>query len=308
MRAAHTLGAVNLDLLRSFFLIAELGSLSKAASRLRVSQSTLTRQMHTLEHEIGGALFERSSTGVALTSTGNILLERARPALGALEQALGEARRSARGQSETLRVGYIMSAASEYLNPALAALRKKHPEVKVKLQDLSPGEQIAALRRGEIDLALLSAVGGVLAQEFYVRKLASLPVWVALAETHPLAAQASVRLADLKSEMFVGALEADLPGYNQWVRQICRKAGFRPKLLGDAEGLTHGFSLVVSDAAVSLVAKFAVQTRMPGVVFRPLADDGIRWDLLLAWQRGKLAAPVKEMLAQLEAGVRAARA
>jgi DNA-binding transcriptional LysR family regulator len=299
MRAAHSLGGVHLDLLRSFLLVAERGSLNKAAAALRMSQSTLTRQMHALEQEIGGALFERSSTGVALTATGNVLLESARPALASLDQALGEARRLARGQSERLRIGYIMSAASDYLNPALAALRRAHPEVKVTLLDLSPGEQIAALRRGEIDLALFGNVGASLAKEFYLRKIASLPVWVALAETHPLAERDTVRLAELKRELFVGALESDLPGYNRWLVQICRRAGFRPKLLGDAESLTHGFSLAVSDGALSLVPKFAAQARVPGVVFRPLADGGIHWELLLAWQRGKISAPVKAMLTSI---------
>ncbi len=297
MREAHSNPAVHLDLIRSFFLVAEMGSLNRAAARLRVSQSTLTRQMRALEHEVGGALFERSSTGVALTAAGNALRSSARPALDALEQAVGEARRLARGQSEELRIGYLMSAAPQYLNPVLAGLRREHPKVKVRLVDLSPGEQIAALRRGEIDLALLGDVGGQLAREFYVRRIAAQPVWAALPETHALAGRARVRLAELRNDVLVGAREADLPGYNRWVTQLCRKAGFRPKFLGDAESLIHSFSVVVSDGAVSLVPEFAAQAKVPGVVFREVADDGVRWELLLAWQRGKLTAPVREMLA-----------
>ena len=294
---------MNVELIRSFLLIAELGSLSAAAGRLRVSQSTLTRQLQALEHEVGGALFERSSTGVAPTAAGNALAKSVRPALEALEHALAEARRLARGQSETLRIGYLQSAAPEYLNPALAALRKAHPEVKVKLLDRSPGEQLAALRSGELDLAMLGNVGGTLAREFYVRRVAALPVWVALAETHPLAGRATVRLAELRTELFVGALESDLPGYNRWVMQLARKAGFRPKFLGDADSLTHGLALVVSDGAVSLLPKFAAQGRVPGIAFRPLADEGARWELLLAWQRGKMTAPLKAMLDQVAVGV-----
>ncbi|WP_218281135.1 LysR substrate-binding domain-containing protein [Verrucomicrobium spinosum] len=52
-----------------------------------------------------------------------------------------------------MRIGYIGSAAQFYLNPALTELRKRHPEVRVKLLDQAPGEQIAALQQGEIDLA-----------------------------------------------------------------------------------------------------------------------------------------------------------
>lgn len=291
---------LQLDLLRSFFLIAELGSLNRAADRLRVSQSTLTRQMHALEHEVGGRLFERSSTGVALTATGNILLASARPAIEALDHALGEARRLARGQSERLRIGYLMSAAGEYLSPALAALRRVRPEVKVKLLDLSPGEQLAALRRGEIDLAFLNHLGAAAGREFYVRRIASLRVMVALPEQHALAAEESVPLAALRNEVFVGAPESDMPGHNRWIAQLCRQAGFRARFLGDADSLTHGMAMVVSDGAVSLLPEHAASVRTPGVVVRPLRGSKARVELVMAWQRGKVSDPVRTVLAHFE--------
>ena len=301
MRSAHTLDGLNLDLLRSFFAVAEHGSLSKAADRLRLSQSTLTRQMHTLEHELGGRLLERSSTGVALTASGNALSEHVRPALEALDTALGEVRRLARGQSSQLRIGYLLSAVPDYLTPALIALRKEHPEVKLKLLDLSPGEQITALRKGEIDLALLGCAGSFLSREFYVRKIAALPIYAALPENHPLAEKSSLRLADLRGEMFVGAGDDDMPGHNRWIAQIFKRAGFRPRFVADAESLTHGFTLVVGENAVALVPQYSTKTHAPGVVFRPIADSMVKWDLLVAWQRGKISAPMRSVLDRLTA-------
>lgn len=299
--------ALNLDLLRSFFVVVEHGSLNKAAERLRVSQSTLTRQMHALEHEIGGRLLERGSTGVALTATGNRLLEAARPALDKLDAALGEARRIARGQSDQLRIGYLMSAAPDYLNPALAALRREHPEVKIKLLDLSPGEQIEALRKGEIDLAILDGAGALLAREFYVQPIASLPVFVACAEHSALAEKASLRLTDLRDALFVGAQESDMPGHNRWITQLCRRAGFRPRFVGDAESLVHGLATVVSENAVALAADYVTKTRSPGVAFRPLREPGVKWQLMIAWQRGKTSPAVRTVVENLGAGARGNR-
>lgn len=296
MRGAHSLARMNIDLLRSFFEIAAQGSLSKAAERLRVSQSTLTRQMNSLEHEIGGALLERSPTGVALTATGHVLLDGVRPVLAKFDAAIGEARKLARGQSDSLRIGYIMSAAQEFLNPALAALRRSHPEVKVKLLDLSPGEQIGALRRGEIDVALIGHAGALIDKEFYVKRLAALPILVALADVHPLAGRAQIALADLRGELFVGAHEQDMPGHNRWISQICRKAGFRARFVEDAESLTHGLAMVVTDGAVSLIPDYARKTNVPGVVIRPLKSPAPKWDLLVAWQRGRTSAPLRVLL------------
>jgi DNA-binding transcriptional LysR family regulator len=297
MRAAHTVrGHVNLDLLRSFFAIVEHGSLNKAAERLRVSQSTLTRQVHALEHTVGGRLFERETTGVALTATGHALADGMRPVLGKFDAVLDDTRKLARGQSAKLRVGYLMSAASCYLHPALAKLRASHPEVKVKLHDLSPGEQIEALRKGELDVAMVGNVGTFLAREFFVRRVASLPVLVALPENHTLAARGSIRLADLKRELFVGAPDRDMPGHNAWVGQLCRRAGFRPRFLEDSDSLAHGLATIVTDGAVALLPQYAKWATVPGVVFRPLQDAKAKWDLIVAWQRGKPSAPVRAIL------------
>lgn len=301
MRRTHThAGDVNLDLLRSYFAIVELGSLNRAAERLRVSQSTLTRQMQALEREAGGVLLERGPAGVAPTAAGHVLAERTRTLLAEFDEVLAEVRRRARGQSASLRVGYLQSAAACYLNPALAGVRKDHPEVRVTLRDLSPGEQMRALRAGEIDVALIGQTGALLAKEFYVRTLASLPVWVALPEDHAQAKARAVRLGDLRDALFVGAPEADVPGHRRWVSQVCRRAGFRARFTADAESLSHGLSLVVTEGAVSLLPDYVKRQPAPGVVFRALVDDPARWELMVAWQRGRSPAALKTLLAGLE--------
>ena len=289
---------MNLDLLRSFFAIVEQGSLNKAAERLQVSQSTLTRQMQALEQDAGGVLLERSTGGVSLTATGHVLHERMRPLLEQFDVALADVRRRARGQSTELRVGYLMSAAQDFLNPALAVLRKAHPEVKVKMRDLSPGEQIRALRAGELDVGLLGQAGEVVKCDFYVKTLAVLPVVVALPADHVLAGAEvkGVRLADLKKEVFVGALEEDLPGHNQWLTRLCKAAGFRARIVQDADSLSHGLSLVVTEGAVSLLPGLDTVIRAPGVVMKPLLDSTARWELMVAWQRGKASAAVKALV------------
>lgn len=277
---------MNIDVLRSFVAVAELGSLNKAAERLRVSQSTLTRQMQGLEHELGGKLVERSHAGVALTAAGHTLFDGARPLLERLDALVGETRRRARGQSGSLRLGYLMSAAAEFLTPALAEVRRQHPEVKVKLFDLAPGEQCAALRRGELDAAIIGNPDASLSREFFLKRIASLPVAVAMPETHPLSERREIALAELRNEMFVGAKDEDMPGYNRWLIQLCRRARFRPRFVENADGLFHALSLLVAENAVTLLPAPATNSS-PGVVFRPLRERAARWDLVIAWQRGK---------------------
>src|ERR1700760_1295714 len=121
-----------LDKLRLFLVVLEEGSLRRAADRLRISQSSITRQLQSLELELSGRLLERTSAGVRPTNGGHALAERAKALLADYDSSMAEVRRMVRGESERLCIGYIASALNEYLGPALAALRRAHPGLKVK--------------------------------------------------------------------------------------------------------------------------------------------------------------------------------
>src|ERR1700704_3622909 len=127
--------------LRSFMTVIEEGSLHRAEERLHLSQSTLSRQMQALESELGGQLLERTSTGVRPTNGGHALAAQASALLASYQGTMVEVRRLLRDESEELRIGYVGSAAHDYVNPALAKLRATHPAAKLHLLDLSPGEQ-----------------------------------------------------------------------------------------------------------------------------------------------------------------------
>src|SRR5579862_4367967 len=143
-----------LDKLRLFLVVLEEGSFRRAAERLRISQSAITRQMQSLELDLGGRVLERTSSGVRPTNGGHALAAKAKILLADYDSTMAEVRRLVRGESERLRIGYIASAFQQYLAPALAAVRRAYPKLKVKMLDQTPGEMIIALRQGKIDLAL----------------------------------------------------------------------------------------------------------------------------------------------------------
>jgi len=301
MRLAHRKAAVNLDLVRSLLVVLEEGSINRAAARLHLAQSTLTRQIQALEHELGGRLLERTSTGVAPTAAGHALADGMRAILDSVDATLANARRLAQGRHDQLRIGYLLYATGTHLNPALAALRRDHPEVKVKLTDLSPGEQIAALRAGTIDLAVTGQEGGSLGGEFYSRRLAQLPLLAVLHAEHALAGRPSIKLADLREEIFVGAPERDMPGRNRWVTKLCRRAGFRTRFGPEAQSLSEAFSMVVSDHVVTIVPDYVQSAPAPGVVLRRISESWATWDFIVLWQRGRAGPAVRAFLDALAA-------
>lgn len=291
-----------MDLVRAFLVVLEEGSLNRAALRLHLGQSTLTRQMQGLEYELGGALLERTAIGVAPTGSGQVFAERMRSVLQGYDAAVEAVRKEARGQKSTLRVGYLLSAGRKYLNPALAELRVRHPEVQVKLFDMTPGEQIRALRKGELDVGLVGQEGAGLAREFYSRRVETLPLLVVLAAEHRLAARERVEVADLKGELFVGVPEAEVPGRDRWITSLCRHAGFKPRFLMESESLVHALSLVVSEQAVAIMPNYVEDVPAAGVVMRPLDGKAASWDFLVVWQRGKVGPALKTLVAAIPQG------
>jgi molybdate transport repressor ModE-like protein len=291
-----------LEKIRLFLVILEEGSLRRAADRLRVSQSAITRQMQSLEHDLGGRVLERTSAGVRPTNGGQALAERAKTLLADYDSTMAEVRRLVRGESERLRIGYIASAVQEYLGPALAALRRAYPRLKVEMLDQTPGEMIIALRQGKIDLALTLHGIDLLSRDFYARKMATVRSLVALPVTHRFATERQVSLSELKGESFVRGSDDVVPGYNQRLIQFCRKyGGFRPRLatIDQATGLVESLALAANEEAISIQPAFIAHLNVPNVVMVPIADAGATWDLFVVWQRGKIAGPLRTLLSEL---------
>ena len=258
--------------------------------------------MQALEHELGGKLLERSSTGVQPTAGGYALAARMGKLLVSYDSAMLEVRRLARGETKRLRIGYLASAYEEYLAPALKRLCQLHPRIKVKLFDLFPGEQITALRRGEIDVALTQEIGDLLGRDFYARQLAVTESIVCLPVGHPLASRKQVKIAELKNETFVSGTEDRVPGYRRRLAQICRNCGkFRPKLIDDSGDLSSKLAMVANEDAVALLPAYMRHRAAPGVVIIPVADAGATWRLFVVWQRGKTGGALRTLLDSLPA-------
>jgi molybdate transport repressor ModE-like protein len=292
-----------LEKLRLFLVILEEGSLRRAADRLRISQSAITRQIQALELELGGQVLERTSAGVRPTNGGAVLAERAKALLADYDSTMAEVRRLNRGESERLRIGYIASAVQEYLGPALAVLRRDYPKLKVKMLDQTPGEMIIALRQGEIDLALTLHGIDLLSRDFYIRKIATVKSLVALPVSHRFATKRQVSISQLKDETFVRGSDDAVPGYTQRIIQLCRKyGGFRPRLatIDKTTSLVESLAVAANEEAISIQPAFISHLEVPNVVMVPIADAGATWDLFVVWLRGKVAGPLRTLLSELD--------
>ena len=284
-------------------MVVEEGSLHRAPERAHISQSAVTRQMQLLEHDLGGRILERTSIGVRLTTGGYMLAQKAKLLLDEYDSTMGDVRRLVRGEGNQLRIGYLASAGQEYLGEPIRALRRVHPKVKMKMIDLTPGEMITALRRGEIDLALTYLGMDLLSRDFYTRKIDTVPSVVVLPIDHQLASQKQIPISQLKYERFLQVAETCAPGYNQSVTKLCRRIGkFRPRFapVRAFESIAESLGISGNEDAVSVNPMFVRHLKIPNVAIVPVADKGATWEVFVAWQRGKTAASVRALIDALD--------
>ena len=142
--------------LRYFVAVAEMENVSRAAmQRLHVSQPSLSRQIRDLEDEMGVQLLERTAKSVRLTEAGRAFLDEARAILKHTDDAVGKVRAIA-GKSETeLHIGDLPLATGRVMPALLPAYQQAMPNVKVKDNDRAVEKNIAGVRDGRLQLAII---------------------------------------------------------------------------------------------------------------------------------------------------------
>lgn len=141
--------------LRTFIHVAELGSLSKAAGRLRIAQPALSRQIRMLEEELGVRLFERHGRGMIITEQGRDALKHAARVIAELDELKAVAAGSEASLSGHVAIGISPTVADVVSVPFVTAFRSQYPGVMVQLVSAYTGYLLDSLYRGEIDLAVL---------------------------------------------------------------------------------------------------------------------------------------------------------
>ncbi|MCY9784416.1 LysR family transcriptional regulator [Nocardiopsis sp. EMB25] len=297
--------------LRTLCLLADTGSVTRAAAALSTSQPALTTQLQRIEREVGGPLFHRGRSGVSPTELGEFVLVRARSVLLSMDDLLNDitARRSS---PTTLRIGGVGPLALELS----ARLPEVFPGVPVNVRtEYSPKLVTDLVRAGRLDVGTtvdyvdrdLPADGplawAVLAVE---------PLYVALWENHPQADRPTVRLADLGDSPWA-LTPPDGSGWPECFYLACQRAGFTPNVPFRLYDRSEIHDLIRDHRAVApCQSDFDTSG---GVVVRPLAEAPIRLRHLLVWRRdspihqasGRVARAAREILDRSPKSVAAPR-
>lgn len=146
---------MNLEQLTGFVEIASLGHFTRAAERLHLAQPSLSRQISSLERDLGVELFHRARGNVSLTAAGERLLPIARRMLADAESARGEMAELAGLRRGRIRLGATPTLCTSLVVDVLAEFRERHPGIDIEILERGSRSLIAALVEGALDLALI---------------------------------------------------------------------------------------------------------------------------------------------------------
>ena len=218
--------SVELRQLRYFVAVAEELHFGRAAERLHMSQSPLSRAIRELERELGVVLFVRTTRRVELTEAGSLLLERARRALAEVDGAIADARRSARVDADVLGLSY--GPFSRTVVTGIAdAVGARRPDLKMRLvEEVTPD----ALRRvgahGLAAAVVMETAAAARRHGVRVDALRDEPLLAALPETHRYASEGRIPIGAFAAERVL--LPREPPGqiFNAWLRTLILAHGF----------------------------------------------------------------------------------
>jgi DNA-binding transcriptional LysR family regulator len=296
--------------------VARLGSFSAAAESLGYTQPAISRQIATLEAEVGTTLVRRVPQGAVLTDAGQLLAERAETILARLNDVEVELRAIAGLERGRLRLASFASAAASIVPLAIARYRERHPGVELSIEMADPIDSLPLIRSGDLDMALshdpmadqlaphphshavvtngASKPGGI-----ELVHLFDDPMYVAMPAGHPLASRTPIDLACFAEDSWMLATTRTCPDSRLFMR-ACHAAGFEPKIAFQNDDYPAMLGFVAAGVGVALIPDMVTRGVREDVVVRALQPPPPSRPIMAALPAGYRSPAADAMLSVLQ--------
>lgn len=289
--------------LKVFCTVAETKSFSKTSEIIHLTQPAVSLQIQALEEIYETKLFDRSSSTVTLTPSGEILYKYAKEILAlyaTAEKVIGKLIGIVKG-SITIGAG---SNIGNYLLPSVITdFKSTHPKIKIHLQVGNTKRVIELLNSGNIDLGLVE--GDVVRQKMIVKKLISDELLVIVSPNHPWAKKKEVSISDLTREPFIFREAGS--GTRQIIEKFLARHGITPNdmrisvVLGSTEAIKDA---VESGLGISIISRWAARKESKYGTLCPLSlkEEKMVRDFSLVINKGAVSSnALDEFLTYLNA-------
>lgn len=275
--------------LHYFVAVAEEEHVGRAAERLHISQSPLSRQIAQLEEHLGLTLFERSQQRIRLTTDGRTFLSETQAFLTHAKRLESLARRLGRGDEGGLCIGYLENAMHSGVLPnALRQLREDKPDVHIALYNYHSAEQLTGLRQRSLDIALVCDPPPSDDPDLEAAQVLDDPMLLAIPEGHPLARAKRFTPDDLAAQKWIGVMHTEGALRHDNFIAVCAKAGFTPEIAMEATEPLAALGLVAAGLGLTMIQQSLRHQAPAGVVLRELSWFSYRTALWAAWHRVNL--------------------
>ncbi|WP_019910039.1 LysR family transcriptional regulator [Paenibacillus sp. HW567] len=276
--------------------IAAERNFSRAADKLHIAQPSLSQQLSKLERELGVLLFQRNTSSVELTHAGEKFVEQAQIIIDAVELLRQEMSDISQLRSGRVVVGSMPITGAHLLPHVLPVFKQKYAEVEITLLEDSSMNLEKLTASGQTDLSLLSLPLEIPTLAFEV--LGEERIDLAVPGEHRLASRsaAGIRtfLEELKDEPFIVLKEGQ--GFRKMTVELCREAGFEPRIVFESNNMETVQSLVAAGMGVTLVPHFIARAPRSEFVpvYLPLAEPVPSRTLVVAYRRGRYLSKAAE--------------
>jgi len=240
--------------IEAFLAVARVGSFTRAAAVLHVSQPALTVQIRQLESALGLRLFDRNNRRVALTQAGRDLVAPFERVLLDLDAVVHHARDLAAHRRGAVTVAALPSVAADLLPRAIRRLADRHAGIVIRVRDAIADRIVDLVKSGEVDFGVGSLVRAD--PDVEANALLTDRLWAFVPASHPLARAKDIRLRDLSAQPLI------LTGRDSSVRQIVERAfeqqGLRLHIAQEATYMTTAIGMARAGLGVAILPRSAV--------------------------------------------------
>ena len=290
---------MELRLLRSFIVLAEELHFGRAAERLYIVQPALSKQIASLERQLGVKLFERNRRAVELTPAGNVYLPRVRQVVADAHEAAELARQAEAGALGSLGVGFIAPTCLYQIPAVLRVHRDNYPEVSIRLVEAGTAQLITKLQQRQIDIAFCRASHEV-PSDLRVYASSDDEVVLAMPQSHPLAERELIPFKLLEGvPVLMISSQTDSENVGRYLA-MAGEDGLTLTIAHEVVQLHVALALSSAGLGVTFMPAFATSMLPPGLVTRPLANPEPRMHTQVLVRRGRPTSVLQNFLESLD--------
>jgi LysR family transcriptional regulator, benzoate and cis,cis-muconate-responsive activator of ben and cat genes len=277
-------------------IIVQEGSFVRAAQKLGIPVSSLSRRVTLFEKELGVRLFDRSSRKIELTKAGRLFAPEANASLTHAKCAWELARHQALLEHGPIRLGYSAYVHSALL-PVLRRLRAPEAETSTMvLESASTIEMVKRVLRGGLHAGI--GVLPIRDPDLWTSPIGKEPFYLCLPADHRLAHKATVTVRDLHGEMIFWIPRSGHKRLYDATTKYIHSIGVQV-VFQEVRGASHVIEFVGHGFGIGMVPRSAIRVMRTGVVFKPVADQYLRVETALFARKDQKAGPLQSVIDDL---------